>query len=1526
MPWFIVAAVAFTASYVQAKKAQREAKKLAESMAGVLINQEGSSKAIPVVYGERRVGGTRVFLTTSGDEKHKYLYMALVVSEGEVDSITDIHIDDIPITDSRFSGLVQYEIFTGSDNQAASTILPTSFNDTTEILEWKGINLSVPKIGYASNFKLSGTAYIALRLEFDEDAFGGVPDITCTVRGRKVYDPRTGLTEWSSNPALCLRDYLTNVRYGKGLPSSSINDTLFIKAANDCDTFTVTPYSGATGQVKLLELNAVIDTEQKLFQNVEKILLACRGFMPYSNGQYGLLIDQSSLPVLTLDSDKIVGGIEITGESKENIFNQVVVTFPDPETDWQPNNAIWPDPSSSNLTSVPNGVGGFYTEAQLHDIWVQSDGEVLVDEVDLDFTTDYYAARDLARILCWRSRENMLVTLTATSEAIDLGIGDVVNVTHPTPNWTNKPFQVDAIALNYDGTVGLTLREYTSTIYAYDPAAEAIIYDDVAFADPFSIDSPTNLVVTAGTEIQDDGTIRPYLDLSWDAPQDATVSSYIVQWTTNGYINSISTKNPAYRLYVSNAAFTYDVAVFAVNAIGVKSLPVTQDAVQPVGDTEPPAAPVGATPNAVIGELNSIHLLWVNPTDPDFARIEINRSADSNFINSTLLATTGGTEYVDGEFNAVSTFYYWIRAVDYSGNASSWTYLGSGTSRLLVSDDFGNGVIAYDFLDTSLKSSVDLIATKADSIDLDAVINDVSFTQNTAIDLANTALQSALVVHQTNQTMIDAGVVVDPQTGTVSIYGVQALQDTVSQVQIDLNAAEANINLKAEYSYVDQAIANANFDPSQIADLTDLYARVGQAELDIDAAESNINLKADLTIINDPVTGLDARITQAEIDIDGAEAAILLKASQADLDTLSDRVTTAEIDISAIDAPAITQTVYDVRNLYNDVADLSNVSLDSILSSYKDRKATKQEIAFAQQRLTADVNDAREATAQSRLELLTKIEQNTASIISEQTARTTEDYALAQSILQLDAEFTDGLATANASITSEQIARAAADSAIAQDVLTLEGRVDTAEGNITQINSVNVSSTSALVQAHLSLEGRVGTSEAEIQQINFIDVTSTSAVASTLASVSSTVDGHTTTIGQHTTSIDGIEGRYSLGINNNGHISGFGLISEMNAGSTDPRSAFVIAADTFAITNEVSAPQWSATTAYGVGAKVYYYGKLYECILSASAGILPTNTTYWSDVTDYAFVVYTTDTQVNKNGQAYTIPAGVYMRDGFIQKAAIGSEQVQDSSIGNAKITGVIKSDANASDGNPKWSIDKSGGAVFRGIEIRGDDGTLLMASGSAMDYSVIGGTKPPSNADNTASSNQGASWLTDPVVYSGNKISSENIGTYISSLAVGTLYIGDNAVTLPDFGSLIFTLDSEKYIAKGVTKTTDDILFVEGRTDANAVVTATILIYPLHSSTGGLSTSYANFNIYVVALDYNAAGTLLGAREPMGIDYCALAARTSQNFTFSLLDIPLSGTSKTKYRIKVTCNSIGTGAYGVGIDYPTITFLEVKK
>jgi len=680
------------------RQAMKKAQKAADAMAGVLVNKESNIEPIPVIYGERRVGGVRVFVSTKnapGGDPNEFLYIALAMAEGEVESIYDLYIDDVPITDSKYSGLYTYNVHTGADDQVYDPLLTEA------------------NAGWTSDHKLSGVAYIAIRLKWNSNVFSGVPDITAVVKGRKVYDPRSANTVYSNNPALSIRDYLTNNRYGKGVPLSAIDDTAFSNAANDCDESVTFYPDGENG--KIFECNTVLQTDETLFSNIEKMLMGCRGFLPYNQGFYSLIIDKSRSSVFAFDHETIVGGISIQGETKENKFNRVLVKFANPVVDYQPDQAVWPEPGSTEESNF----------------LAEDNGTLLVEEIALETITNYYAARDLARVILKRSRNALRTSFKATSEALQLSVGDVVTVTHETPGWDDKPFQVEAILLNYDGTCDVSLLEYDSTIYTYDLAAEQKVYPDTNLPNPFSVAPPTNLAVVSTTVVADDGTLLPSLRLNWTRSADSFVSQYEVQYQRGSAIidlgsiadeytesenyglitaaasvlldygsidEPVETDEPDYNsTFVTTTQYilkgitpsaNYNIRIRAVNDFGVKSNFITISGLAE-GDTDAPAIPDSIV---ATGSLREITISWVPPTDPDYSHVEIWENSVNNFATSSKIAIAGGDYFSRTGLGYDVLRYYWLKAVDYSGNISEESAVSSATTLFVDTDSFSQEV------------------------------------------------------------------------------------------------------------------------------------------------------------------------------------------------------------------------------------------------------------------------------------------------------------------------------------------------------------------------------------------------------------------------------------------------------------------------------------------------------------------------------------------------------------------------------------------------------------------------------------------------------------------------------------------------------------------------------------------------------------------------------------------------------------------------------------------------------------------
>ena len=108
--------------------------------------------------------------------------------------------------------------------------------------------------------------------------------------------------------------------------------------------------------------------------------------------------------------------------------------------------------------------------------------------------------------------------------------------------------------------------------------------------------------------------------------------------------------------------------------LGIVSPWVYSDPTAATGDTTEPAEPTGFTAAGAIG---GIVLEWTNPGDTDFDRTEIFESTTNTpdpGPTATPLATVFGPTdtYFRSGLSGGAVRFYWIRAVDTSGNKSDW--------------------------------------------------------------------------------------------------------------------------------------------------------------------------------------------------------------------------------------------------------------------------------------------------------------------------------------------------------------------------------------------------------------------------------------------------------------------------------------------------------------------------------------------------------------------------------------------------------------------------------------------------------------------------------------------------------------------------------------------------------------------------------------------------------------------------------------------------------------------------------------
>jgi hypothetical protein len=127
---------------------------------------------------------------------------------------------------TRYSVTYQYQVGNSQVRVTKHLGTPTDPADATLLAECP--------TQWALTAVLRGFTYTVVRLDLRQAEFqGGLPDISVLLKGKKLYDPRTGVKVWSQNPALCIYDYLTSPMCG--VPPEDIPIGHIITAANVCD-------------------------------------------------------------------------------------------------------------------------------------------------------------------------------------------------------------------------------------------------------------------------------------------------------------------------------------------------------------------------------------------------------------------------------------------------------------------------------------------------------------------------------------------------------------------------------------------------------------------------------------------------------------------------------------------------------------------------------------------------------------------------------------------------------------------------------------------------------------------------------------------------------------------------------------------------------------------------------------------------------------------------------------------------------------------------------------------------------------------------------------------------------------------------------------------------------------------------------------------------------------------------------------------------------------------------------------------
>ena len=802
---------------VMGVKGFMQARQMLAKGQSILANKTSAGGKIPVVYGVRRVGAQIIYMDVNNNDS-RHLFVVYALSVGECDEILyrTIELDGNPLTDpNRF----KYGCYVGSDrnnqtgynnhqplntvSQVGSTTSAGAGQFGTNQNARYRITLNLhhgtpsqtadPMLvasmpNWTSSHKLNGVCYIAAHYKYDKEGmFSGIPQLTVQVKGKRVYDPRSGETAFTDstgkvigdNPALCFLDYITNNEYGKGLTTSQINMTTFGAAANVCDTPVDQPYFNGTAQsltwsansgdnfftiagadanedwwqnkigelldlfdangngvidgdeivdvqrsqffdstaeyivfinnyfgssyasqtgssllkVKRFTCNGYLDTNKNVMDNAKELLANMRGIFLYIDGKYELSIEDTGSSTFSITDNHIISdaGISVDYGNKDKKANKVIVEFFNANKRYELDTA----------TVLHDATPEYYSD---------DNDEILEIKAEFPYITDPYIAYNMGKAILTRSRKQMTIQFLGTPEMYKLNVGDIVTLSYAGTFDETKTCRVEALELQPNGLVAVSLIEYFD-VYTWQSPPEEPLEELANLPSAYAVKAPTNITFT---DTDSSSTGRPFL--SWDEPTDFPDYQYrvnVVDNSGNQVINRIVDVENCDLNFVPTGSYVANIT--SLNTLGTESSPARFPASGTFTIGDAPTATADIQDDAIVTN----KILDGNVTDAKINSITANKitagTIDASVITVTNLDAdniTSGT-VATARLNVndiISTGSIIVSGDNISDLTNDSAFINGGQVNSNVTSISG-GVITTGTVNTARLNVLDIIST-----------------------------------------------------------------------------------------------------------------------------------------------------------------------------------------------------------------------------------------------------------------------------------------------------------------------------------------------------------------------------------------------------------------------------------------------------------------------------------------------------------------------------------------------------------------------------------------------------------------------------------------------------------------------------------------------------------------------------------------------------------------------------------------------------------------------------------------------
>ena len=276
------------------------------------------------------------------------------------------------------------------------------------------------------------------------EELNGNPSVSCLVEGLKVMDTRSGRVEYTTNPAMCLRDFLLSKRYGLGkwITSEMLDEDSFKESADYCDE--IISYLDPVGVMvreKRYELNMIIDQRMSAIEWLQEILANFCGYMTFTNGKFKLHIERET-PISYRFNDDNCFDLAVAPLALSETPNKYSVAIVDPRNNWKSVYCICEDYADQK-------------ERQ----------KIITKEVQLNGCTSQYQALRLARF--YRDQNlacPLQLSFKTGVEGMHLEPGDVVTISYHGV-FDGLPIRIAEIKETEEGDYEISGRQYNDSLY-----------------------------------------------------------------------------------------------------------------------------------------------------------------------------------------------------------------------------------------------------------------------------------------------------------------------------------------------------------------------------------------------------------------------------------------------------------------------------------------------------------------------------------------------------------------------------------------------------------------------------------------------------------------------------------------------------------------------------------------------------------------------------------------------------------------------------------------------------------------------------------------------------------------------------------------------------------------------------------------------------------------------------------------------------------------------------------------------------